>query len=228
MSSQYILVRTFSDPNGKGLALANGELIRRLGINENWNSIRIGMMCAVTGNGSINNQAIPFAFGLCSDLAGYSLQLTPHFVGAGFGSTALQSYNANSGNPYYTLNTAMVRRVVGVNTTAAIGQTNLFIPSTEGTTRRRGLVYVDIARSYSLNVSSTNTTVQANDNTFANFLDGLQQPGTPSVNGTALNGMSQQTIAGTDSAGLLNTMGLYWGSNVFPLEIYAIGVYRFF
>lgn len=226
MGAQFILVRNFSDGSGKGLALTNGELIRRLGINENWNTIRIGMMMAVSGNGSINNQAIPFAIGMCSDLVGFSAQLTPHFVGLSSGASPLQTYTANSGNPYYVLNGFMTRRVLGVNTNVGVGSTNVNIPSTEGTARRRGLVYVDVIRSYLLNVYTTATTVQATDNTFANFLDGLQQPGIPTVSGTALGGMSQQTISGTDSAGLLNTLAIYWGSNAFPLEIYALAVYR--
>lgn len=208
-----------------------GDFTRPLQIANNWNTIRVAVLCSLNGlSSSTQNLAIPWAIGLCNGLGGgFGQQYTNHFVGWSNGSPPLQTYTANSGNPYYSNGGLAVRKVGFTSTTAAIGSVTTNIVSTEGTFARKGVIVVDIVKGFTTTAYTTPTTAMSNqvDVSIKDFLEVIQAPANGgTLQGQALNATSQQTLTGTESAGNLDTVNIFWGATITPLEIYALAVYR--
>jgi hypothetical protein len=209
------------------------EFTRPLAIGNNWTLLRVALLWAVNGasNGA-NSLAQQWMLGLCNGNNGYAQKYTDHFVGWGNTAGAGLTYTANSGNPYYVCGSARAVRKVGfTSTTAAIGSTNINIASTEGTFARKSMVIIDItkgASSFSVTAFSTNTSAMGfqQDLTIRDFLEALQTPSTPTVQGISMAGTTSQSLTGTESAGSLDTFNFYTEGLLNPLEIYGMAVYR--
>lgn len=221
--------------NKRCLCLQNNELLRRLNIGNNWNTLRIGLLWSINTSGGAQDQFIPFAVGMTSGMNGFSVNSTPHFVGSAIvpnltGGVGQWTYNANSGLPYYTASGGAMIRKVGTFasgiTEAHASNVNVFVASSDGTVQRRSWAYFDIQRGYLLNTYSTATSAIGVDYTYNDFLEGCEQPGAPTIRGTLAQSSTQQSIVGTESAGILDTINIWYSSYVFPIEIYAIAVYR--
>jgi hypothetical protein len=208
-----------------------GELTRPLQIGNNWNTIRIALLCAINnGSSSTQSLGVPWAIGLCNGLGGgFAQQYTNHFVGWSNSSPPLQTYNANAGNPYYANSGLAVRKVAFTSTTAAVGGVTTNISSTDGTFARKSVIVVDINKGFTTTAYSTQTTGMANqvDVSIKEFLEVLQSPAAGgSIQGQTLVATTTQTLTGTEGAGNLDTVNIFWGATITPLEIYAMAVYR--
>lgn len=208
-----------------------GEFTRPLQIGNNWNTIRIALLCAINGgSSSTQSLAVPWAIGLCNGLGGgYAQQYTNHFVGWSSGTAPVQTYTPNSGNPYYSNSGLALRKVAFTSTTAAVGSVVTNVASTEGTFARKSVIVVDINKGFTTTAYSTQTTAMANqvDVSIKEFLEVLQAPANGgSIQGQTLVATTAQTLTGTEGAGNLDTVNIFWGATITPLEIYAMAVYR--
>ena len=57
-------------------------------------------------------------------------------------------------------------------------------------------------------------------------VDGLEQSGTPTVNGQTFLAGNALTLACDETAGAFDSVSLYWNRGAFPLEVYALAAYR--
>ena len=235
--------RTINLIEDKYLTLANEEYLRPLSIGSNWTKLRIGMVCALTPNGTNNLLGCRLVLGLCAaatpfaNTLGYAGATTGNFIGADviLKSSGLDDYgdfiyNAGSGNPYFTGTFMAVRRRYGSTATfAAFSSTNQAVAANNGSLQRRSLIYLDITKgspNYSLKPFVMTAAQAQMDFTPADFLDGLEQSSTPVVNGQTLNTVAAVNHACDESAGAFNTLDLYWNRAAYALEIYALAVYR--
>jgi hypothetical protein len=226
----YIAERVFTLETRKGLILNNTEFVRKLNIGNDWNQIFVGLLCAAQGNGTVQNRLVQWGLGICSDMSGLSPQSTKHFVGS-YSTTSTLTYNANSGNPYYNFQPQFARKVGTSVTTANIGSIQFNIPIIEGTTFRKTPLWVAITRNstvqYGVQNYSMGTGGMATDYTFEDLMSSMEQIGTtPSSRGVSFTISTANTLSGSEADGELNTLSIYWGSNIFPLEVYGIAVYR--
>ena len=237
--------RTINLVEDKYLSIANEEYVRQLSIGSNWTKLRLGMMCALTPNGTGNLLGCSLVFGLCSaaspfaNTTGYASATTGNFIGmdviisaGGSNNPGDWVYNAGSGNPYFSGTFTAVRRRYGSTATFAAfasGGSQVLPVAGVGSTVRRGLVYLDITKgspNYTLKPYNCTTAQGTMDFTPAQFLDGLEQSGTPVVNGQTLLTETAVNHACDESAGAFNTLDLYWNRAAYALEVYALAVYR--
>lgn len=230
--------RLFNLLADKYLTLANEEWVRTLAIGNDWNKLRLGLLLAVTPNGTNPLGGTALMLGLCSGKTNpYGAASTTNFVGAGLhGSapgvtTGTLSYAAGAGNPYFSSGGSWPASRVGGNVIAGAGDATAFIlTANAGTTQRRSPVYVDIQKgspNYTITrwvpVSSQGQ-FQTGDASAAEFLAGLEVP-TPTwlnINLTSSGG----TVAASETPGTLDTFDLFWNKSAFPLEVYALAAYR--
>ena len=122
------------------------------------------------------------------------------------------------------------RRRVGTTDTFAANTTmSHAVAINTGTLQRRTLLYVDITKgspNYTVKAYIENGTLAMLDFTPAHFLDGLEQSGTPSVNGQSLTAGNALTLACDETAGVFDSVSLYWNRGAFPMEVYALAAYR--
>lgn len=172
-----IATRKFQFQDDKYLLLANEEWTRPLPFAGNWMRIRLGFLCAVSGNGTSNILDCPFFFGLCSGRTAPSSARSPqNFFGVSFnglaapGSTRTLTYTANGNLPYYTASLGEVFRQFGTTQVAASFNNQVVLaPAWTGTQKRRVPIFVDITRQsggggvYTVNVYGVNATTVAFD-----------------------------------------------------------------
>jgi hypothetical protein len=230
--------RVFVSLQKKYLTLANEEFVRRFSIGNTWNQIRLGVMFALTPNGTSSILGSKFVLGVCSGKTNpYAAASTTNFVGFLVNHTNATTgqdltYNANSGNPYYSQGTARGAAATRVNTTVTqINNTILggisYFPTNTGTVQRRGAVLLDITK------GSPNYTVKLwdiagaanmnNDYQTSSFLNDMESPTPPSP----FTGASSLALAASETPGVLDTFDLFWNKASFPVEIYAIAAFRF-
>lgn len=211
----------------KYCALTNEELIRPIGTD--WSALRIGLMVALNTDGT-NNITGRLAIGVCSGNTNpVGNSNTTLFCGTRTLSPGTWTYNANSGNPYFSSGAQYgLRRVGASDTTAGISNTNMFIATNTGSVQRRSLIFVDVAKAGSEQPFCTNTTQIASDYSFASFLEGLEYPssGNLTIQNIALAVQTSQTISFDQTPGLLDHVDVQWTGASQALEIYAWGVWR--
>lgn len=226
----YIAERVFVlDATRKALVLDNAEFVRKLNIGNDWNQIYIGLLAATQGNGTVQNRIVRWGLGICSDMSGLSPASTKHFVGSYSASSQL-TYTANSGNPYYNFQPQFARKVGTAITTANIGTIQFNFPITE-TVLRKAPLWVAITRNSATVYGVQNYAMaaggMATDYTIENLMESMEQVGTtPAAKGTSFTLSTANTLNGSETDGELNTLSIYWGSTLFPLEVYGIAVYR--
>lgn len=235
-----IIKRDFTSVYDTALQLGGASWLRKLTYGGGWSRIRLGALVAVTPNGTSNISDTVFMLGVCSGFQ-YPASSGQTLSALGFsfngspvvGGTRLLTYNANSGYPYYAPTSGVFYRKttpVGYQVSAAVGA--FFLPlSSTGTQKRRFPVFVDITRdrgggapvtliSYGITVAATGQLDFRPDH----LQEGLDQIGTPTVYNTALTASTTVTTLGVgDEFGPLDTFEIFWSSNAFTLEIYALG-----
>jgi hypothetical protein len=225
----YIAERVFSiDASQKALALNATEFVRKLSIGNDWNQISIGILAAAQWNGAAQNRAIAFSIGMCSDMSGASPKSTKHFVG-GYTTGGNATYTANSGNPYYVLGTSFARKIGTTATLAGVGTISYNIPIIDGPLRRAPF-WITITRNstvqFGVQYFTMGTTGMATDFQFNNLTESMEQVSSQTAKGFSFTASTANVLGGNDQEGDLNTLCIYWGSNIYPLEVYGIAVYR--
>lgn len=207
-------------------SLLNDELVRYIG--SDWTSLRIGLLVAMQENG-VSSVSGRLGIGVCSGNTNpLGAASTTLFCGTRSLSPSTWAFNANAGNPYFSSGVQYgLRRVGNTDTTAGLSVTNLFIASNGGSLQRRSLVYVDVSKAGTELPQYTASAQMANDNTFTNFLEGLEYAGsTLTIQNVALTSSTQQGITFDQTPGLLDHVDVQWTGAAQALEIYAWGVWR--
>ena len=234
--------RTFNLIEDKYLTLANEEYLRPLSLGNNWTKLRLGAMLAITPDAANNLTNCSLLLGVASaaspfaNTTGYSTGTTKNYVGldivpdgGGGSGPGLFTYYATGGNPYFSATYAAARRRVVTTDTFASVAMNHAVATHTGTIQRRTPVYVDITKgspNYTLKLY-TATSVQAQaDFAPADFLNGLEQSGTPVLGSVTLSASSAISIACDETAGGFDTVSLFWNRASFPLEVYILAAFR--
>lgn len=224
-----ILERIFAaGGNTKLLSINNGEYVRQLNIGNDWNYIRLGLLVAIPTNGATGSRTMQWSWGLGSNMVGQSSYSTPHWIGS-YSTSSVLAYTANSGLPYYTFQPQFARKVGTSVTTANVGTIQFNFATTSGTLQRKTPIFLDIARSFTIqNLTLSGGNPMNPDYSMTDMLEAMETPPgtTASAQGNNFSGSTQNTLVGDDSPGELNTFCIYWGSNLFPLEVYGMAVYR--
>jgi len=230
--------RLFNLVVDKYLTLANEEWARTLAIGTDWTKLRIGVLLAVTPDGTNNLAGSALVLGVCSGKTNpYGAASTTNFVGAAMhgitpgGTTGTFTYVAGSGNPYFTsIGSWPASRVATDVISGAATATTFLLTANTGSTQRRSPLYVDIQKG-SPNYTLTRWTplasqalFQTGDCSAAEFLAGLEMP-TPTWANTNLTS-SNGTVAASETPGALDTVDLFWNKTALPLEVYALAAYR--
>lgn len=237
--SASIISRDFISIFDNALVLGGASYLRTLTCGAGWSRIRLGALVAVTPNSTSNIVDVPFIIGVCSGKS-YpgSSNLPANAFGVSFngnyttGAARTLTYNANSSYPYYAPTTGSIYRRVGTTQFTSAGMGALFLPlANTGIQKRRFPVILDITRSlggsglatvtiYGVAVAATAQLDFRPDD----LQSALDQLGIPIVRNTTLSaGPTLSTINISDDAGPLDTFEIFWGSETYPLEIYALG-----
>lgn len=236
-----IIERTFSAGADKCLTLDNREYARKMLIGSDWNRIRIGALVSLTPNGTSNLSAIKFVMGACSGITNpFSAGSTTNFIGASIGaddpaSGNTFSYNAGSGNPYFTSSSTTgkaVKRVGATNTLSAsrFNSNSCYLPSNSGSVQRRWPVFVEITKgspNYTVKLLSPSSAADmSTDVSPSSFASLLMTSGDLSNFWNTASG-NAQTVACDEGAGGFDSVCLFYNSPLYPLEVYDLRVYRF-
>lgn len=241
-----IYSRVFASATRNYLNLATGDYMRPIAIGDNWNRIRIGMLCSL---GTVDELAVPirgasFNVGVCSGYSSSSSMLAPsHFVGFGWPSTPdtgnSLTYNAGSGgNSYFTGTWMFYKYAAGVKTTSAVGADTMQLPSnatTGGALARRGVFVLEINKSalYVGNITQStmhNATAHMSQDLTSSDLQYCVESATvfPYIQGTATLGQAiGNSIAFNEiQNGPLNTINIFWNHYLAAFQLYELTVYR--
>jgi hypothetical protein len=227
----YIIERVFAEGgNTKLLTLNNSEYLRKLNIENDWNTIYIGILAATQGNGTTANRTIRWGLGICSDMSGVSPASTKHWVGS-YATSSQLTYTANSGNPYYNFQPMFGRKVGTSVTTANTGTIPFNFAISDSGLARKTPLWIAISRNSASVYGVVNSYMSAGgmsvDYSIEDLTSAMEMVGTtPTARGNSFAGSTANTLNGSEADGMLNTISIYWGSTVFPLEIYGIAVYR--
>lgn len=221
----------------KYLSLANEEFVRRLDLSlfdNNWKKIRIGLNCSFTNTGGGDLSNFKLFVGLCSGTTyPFQSQQCLNAVGYIWGhwdTVQNAGYVAGGGNPYYAGGISYYGlRKVGQNiNSATIGSASWAFTATGGSTERRGWLCGEIERNATqgfpggktLPSTSTSGDVWYEHSAYVNG-----QGGQPYVleNAAPSNTQGFTFGAGWDT-NPLDTVDIYWHSNVYALRIYSIWV----
>lgn len=227
--------RVFNLVGDKYLSFGNEEWVRTLAIGSDWTRLRLGMLAALTPDGTNNLNGCRLVWGLCSGKTNpFGDVNTTNFLGMNFGSSVSSdtlTYVDNGGEPYLWSGRSILRRVNGVTSiTGGNGLEFHRIATNTGTTQRRGIHFVEITKgspNFTVRYWGSSAAEVAKDYTPAHLMDGLEQDGSIMVNGEDLGAGIAVTMAFDEVAGALDSVDLFWNKSAFPIELYAMGVHRF-
>jgi hypothetical protein len=229
-----IATRSFNLIEDKYLALGNEEFVRTLAIGSSWTRLRVGLLVALTPDGTSDLQGVQLVWGLCSGKTNpFGAATTTNFLGSKWGTNAAGdtlTYNANSGNPYYWCGRSMMKKV-GATKSVLNGVTTEFhrAATNTGSVQRRSLLLMEITKgspNFTMTAWNLAATGVAKDFTPAHLLEALEQATSVVVNGETLGAGTSVSTAFDEGAGALDTVDVHWNKSAFPLEIYALATYR--
>lgn len=237
--------RSINLVSGNYLKLAGEEWVRTLPFRQDWQRIRLGILFAVTPNGTSNIPDCPFYVGLCQGSKGAGRYDCKNFVGMSLtgsptpGQNKSLTYNAGSGNPYYSIASgqcfAFQRYFAGGqyppgptdNLASAASLSPAFVPADTGNARRRSVYVIDITRTvgyggaYTITTYGFTTSQTSLDCRPDHLMDAIDTAATPVINGQTLTAVTS-TLQASEVYGLLDSLAVYWGRQDFPLEVYAV------
>jgi hypothetical protein len=222
-----------SGANRPFLTLGSEEYARPLSIGTNWNQLRIILLCAIRADGTNNIANGGIVLGLCSGLSPYGASNTGHFAGVCFGTIGTPlvtyTYNANSGNPYYSAGyPQFLVRVNGVNTIGV--QSSSVNPAYASTNVRfiRSCLYISITKgspNFTFNFQVSNSGLMATDISYTGLIE-IAEALTLNGSGTGLGSSAVAAAVNEAANGYLDTLNIYWPRSGTPLELYGIAVAR--
>lgn len=244
-----IYARNFATGTQNYLNLTVNDYLRPISISNNWNRIRIGMLCALgtVYETTFNIRNCSAALGISSGIRNsIGVQAPSHFIGTSFpqipatSTTGSFTYNAGTaGNSYYTTTGfSATKYTAGVLSSASVGSFTTAIPSNTtlgGALARRGIYILDISKSALVSGNITQGMTcgavahMALDITTDNLYTALEWYTTaPVIQGTALTtlGLGNSLAFNEVTNGILDTVCLYWSMLTVPLQLYEIAVYR--
>lgn len=215
----------------------SGEYTRQFKILNQWQRIRLGVLCAITPDGTSNITDCPIVFGVCTGSQGIGNWWTPYFIGASLVgayttvSTRIATYNQNTNNPYYSFSAGQSFKKSETTSTAIATLTTTYgTPSFTGWFKRRVAYYIDITKSLGGSGAGTITVygpalaaVQSFDARPDHFMAGLDAAGIPVVNGQTYVSLGSTAVNLSEALGPLDTFNLLYPRATFPLEISAMG-----
>ena len=246
-----IVERNFAYVPDKILKLGGATWLRPLGgpaLSAPWERIRIGVLCAVTPNGTSNLIDALFLMGLCAGQTNPgSAFVTNNFIGASMigaattAATRTLTYTAGAGNPYFASTVGLgfhKSQALTTQVTAAFSG-GLLLPvagfssgAGQAFYARRAIIILDITKTpggsggvtLAVYYSTTAATIQSIDMRPDHLFEALDQPGTPSVRGgTFTQVLNSTALTYSPLEGDVDTFELHWSNSTFPLEISAIG-----
>jgi hypothetical protein len=240
-----IVERIFTYVPGKALSLGGEQWARKISLGNQWSRIRMGFLGSMAGSASVA-QAGYMLMGLSNSQVGGGTSVSGSAIGVSLSGSTITgpgawTFTTNNGFPYYASNSSgkVFRRLpsfpgaagpsIPIEAAASIGQVN--IPATLGVNyaQRRSPVYFDITRetggggSATVAVYGFSTVSMGIDFRPDHFLEGLDNPGTPTLYGTAMTSLLSTTIPMSEMLGVLDTMFIMWARTSVPLELSAIG-----
>jgi len=228
MASQ-IIQTVFGAGADNGLALGNNDLVRPFEFGSNWSTIRIGLLCSMTPDGTSNILGAGLAIGACDYPRSYS---TAQAFMCGLISSpgGTSAYTANSGNPYYDV-PCYCAKIVGTTITYATFNRN--IPVNTTSPARRSLIIVELSRTATQISTAHLYAGQTTDYTSSHMYQYIEQMTTspaPTVGGVALTNQGAQTVAvpANEQGALarLNALNIRWMRDTLPFNIYELVIFR--
>lgn len=246
-----IVERNFAYVPDRLLKLGGAAWLRPLGgpaLAAPWERIRLGVLCAVTNNGTANINDTFFLLGLCAGQTNPgSAFITDNFIGASMigaattGATRTLTYTAGAGNPYFASTVGLgfhKSQALTTQVTAAFSS-GLLLPvagfssgAGQAFYARRAIIILDITKTpggsggvtLAVYYSTTAATIQSIDMRPDHLFEALDQPGTPSVRGgTFTQAINSTALTYSPLEGDVDTFEIFWSNSAFPLEISAIG-----
>lgn len=223
-----IVTRSFiGEANDKALRLL-GTYARTLDIAGEWTKLRIGLLAAMTPDGT-NDLSGNLLVGMCSGTTHpYSAGTTTNFVGCSLANTSdgTLTYNANSGNPYFSNATNYGVTKADTTEVSSVISTGAFLfPTNTGITARRFVVLVDLEKIYGQVIVTRHTWNVAE--TDSDYLSSAMLLGVGTVPPPAeFSGSSSVAMNVSEEPGTLDTLDIYWDHVSIPIDIHHILVYR--
>lgn len=226
-----IFYRLFDEGSKPYLTLAGDEFVRPLGIGSNWTNIKVAIVSALTPNGTSDITGLSFVMGLCTG--------TEQTIASSFCKNALAFYGAsrtanyNAGPPPYYDYTPLITgaKIVNNVVTGASGSYT-FTSGPTGVRHIMGFGILKGSPNYTVSAFCTSSAYMGIDHTLGHTFEALDQAilgatGTWVFNGV-ISGIAHtgSVVAFDESAGVLDTLDIYWSKVDFPLEIYGIYVAR--
>lgn len=215
------------------MTLAGEEMTRPLAFGANWNTVRLGILCAVPAlphAPTVNMLGNTLALGVCSGTdRPYNSSNTRNFVGqaVGGGGYAIwaYTYDANSGNPvFYSTNAAGISKFGGATYISSVNPGRWNFPIKDQGTFRRGLMGVAVTKG-APNYTVTCYIPQLALTADANLTDLIEFVEAGTVRGAAVTSGAAVPPA-SEAAGALDTFDLYWSRTGCPLHVYGFAVAR--
>ena len=216
--------------------LIAGEYLRQFKNTNQWQRIRIGVLCAMTPDSTNNITDCGFFLGICTGNVGMGSWFTPYFVGASLigtstaAATRTMTYNANTNDPYYSFSAGHSFKKIETTLTAIASTTaTVGFPAFTGWRKRRAPFYVDITKTLGGSGAATVTVYGLasgnvnQDYRPDHFMAGLDAFGTPICNGVTLTVLATTSTTVGEEMGPLDTFNLVWTRTQFPLEVSALG-----
>lgn len=229
----------------RSLDLGNEEWGRNMFIGSNWVKLRLGVMIGLVPNGTANIEGGHFRMGLSRGRGSHLGAEVPmmwygmtwadtHVSNSIIGGTA--TYNAGSGNPYFTGLHGRIRANNGVLTSASTTGDAVLVPATTGTILRRWPLVCDFEKTgdnlkitpyYFL--SSMIGTVNR-DFTPDDFVNMMESTGSPIISGITVPASDPAQWSGFPAAeaayGELIAIKLGWTKTLVPIRIYGVAASR--
>jgi len=209
----------------KYLRLYREEYVQPIAISDpNWNVLRLGVSMAFSN--TLDEGVHDFWIGFCSGTTNtLASGACTHFMG--YKMDYQRIVTPGSGNRYVEIagSWGAYKVINGVFNVYAIGSFQPVFPTNGGTLLRRGFLSISIIKWNTVVAGGVNTTAVEYDVTPDEFVSLTE------TYGCKLRGVDcGNTIQwpGGSSTVPLDTINIYWGSGVHPIEIYSVGAYAFY
>lgn len=229
--SQSIISRTISSVVDQRLVLSNGQAKRTFSYLTSWNVIRIGMLISFDGTSAANLTGTPLMLlAIMKDTAnGFGNPSADHVVGARTIATQF-TYNAGSGNPYFSsANPLQLVKKIGSTVTAGTGFGSGAFFTANQTAKRNALILEITKGSPNFTISAiypTSATIAQFDVTpsvFEDMMNASSMANAAAVPSTAYSAQGGVTIAIDETTnGFFNGINLFWDKTANPLEISVV------
>lgn len=215
-------------------ALYCDELVRQMSISNNWSVLRIGLLASI--NSTYAFPAARFRIGICNynstlTQAGFAWSST-NWCGYNFPSVTATVANLQAGPPpYWDFANAESGVRTGTGFTGFGTNTGPVYVATSGT---RSVLIIEFTKgspNYTIKGWGVNSSgLVAADYQFSDLSQGIQDTVNtpPKINGVSLVGYPSSGNNGAvgENAGIFDAFAIGWEDPVFPLELYAVAVYR--